>query len=78
MYDVYEKLQSDIPDDFKLNIVIDDTVFVKRAVTEVAETILISIVLVILVIYFFFRNWSLALRPLLDIPVSLISTFFFM
>ncbi len=77
-YEEYDKLQKELPEDFKLNVVIDDTVFVKRAVTEVAETILISIVLVILVIYFFFRNWSLALRPLLDIPVSLISTFFFM
>lgn len=77
-YDEYERLQKELPEDFKLNVVIDDTVFVKRAVTEVAETILISIVLVILVIYLFFRNWSLALRPLLDIPVSLISTFFFM
>lgn len=77
-YAEYDKLQKDLPEDFKLNIVIDDTVFVKRAVTEVAETILISIILVILVIYLFFRNWSLALRPLLDIPVSLIATFFFM
>jgi len=77
-YEEYEKLKKELPEDFKLNVVIDDTIFVKRAVTEVAETILISIVLVILVIYFFFRNWSLALRPLLDIPVSLISTFFFM
>ncbi|MER3374975.1 MAG: efflux RND transporter permease subunit [Allomuricauda sp.] len=77
-YKEYENLQRDLPEDFKLNVVIDDTVFVKRAVTEVAETILISIILVILVIYLFFRNWSLALRPLLDIPVSLIATFFFM
>ncbi|MCK0159181.1 efflux RND transporter permease subunit [Allomuricauda sp. F6463D] len=77
-YEEYEKLQKDLPEDIKLNVVIDDTVFVKKAVTEVAETILISIVLVILVIYLFFRNWSLALRPLLDIPVSLIATFFFM
>lgn len=77
-YEEYEKLQKDLPEDFKLNIVIDDTVFVKKAITEVAETILISIILVILVIYLFFRNWSMALRPLLDIPVSLISTFFFM
>ncbi len=74
-YKEYENLQRDLPEDFKLNVVIDDTVFVKRAVTE---TILISIILVILVIYLFFRNWSLALRPLLDIPVSLIATFFFM
>jgi HAE1 family hydrophobic/amphiphilic exporter-1/multidrug efflux pump len=74
----YEKLKKELPEGFKLNVVIDDTVFVRRAVTEVAETLLISIILVILVIYLFFRNWSLALRPLLDIPVSLIATFFIM
>lgn len=77
-YEEYEKLKKDLPDDIKLNIVVDDTVFVRRAVTEVAETLLISIVLVILVIYFFFRNWSMAVRPLIDIPVSLIATFFIM
>ncbi|WP_419211456.1 efflux RND transporter permease subunit [Maribacter sp. X9] len=77
-YTEYEKLKEDLPEGFKLNIVIDDTVFVRRAVTEVAETLLISIVLVILVIFVFFRNWSMALRPLIDIPVSLIATFFIM
>ncbi|MCK0146381.1 efflux RND transporter permease subunit [Arenibacter sp. F26102] len=74
----YEKLKKDLPEGFKLNIVIDDTVFVRKAVTEVAETLLISIILVILVIYLFFRNWSMAMRPLIDIPVSLIATFFVM
>ena len=77
-YAEFEKLKEDLPDDFKLNVVIDDTLFVKRAITEVVETLAISIVLVILVIYLFFRNWSMALRPLVDIPVSLISTFFIM
>ena len=74
----YEQLKKDLPKGFKLNLVIDDTVFVRQAVTEVAETLLISIILVVLVIFFFFRNWSMALRPLIDIPVSLISTFFIM
>ena len=77
-YIEYDKLQKDLPEGFKLNLVIDDTVFVRRAVTEVAETLLISIVLVILVIFLFFRNWAMALRPLVDIPVSLIATFFIM
>lgn len=77
-YIEYEKLKKDLPEGFKLNVVIDDTVFVRKAVTEVAETLLISITLVILVIFLFFRNWSLALRPLIDIPVSLIATFFVM
>lgn len=77
-YEEYEKLKKDLPEDFRLNVVIDDTVFVRKAVEEVAETLLISIILVTLVIYLFFRNWSMALRPLIDIPVSLISTFFVM
>ncbi len=77
-YEEFEKLKKDLPADFKLNVVIDDTLFVKRAITEVVETLAISIVLVILVIFFFFRNWSMALRPLIDIPVSLIATFFIM
>tara|TARA_R110002051_G_scaffold1700_3_gene9626 strand:- start:15096 stop:18179 length:3084 start_codon:yes stop_codon:yes gene_type:complete len=74
----YEKLKKDLPEGFKLNVVIDDTIFVRKAVTEVAETLLISIILVILVIFLFFRNWSMAFRPLIDIPVSLIATFFIM
>lgn len=77
-YKQYEQLQKDLPKDFKLNIAIDNTTFVKKAITEVVETLAISIILVILVIYLFFRNWSIALRPLIDIPVSLISTFFIM
>mgnify|MGYP003639362051 CR=1 FL=1 len=77
-YVEFEKLKKDLPKDFKINVVIDNTLFVKRAIIEVVETLAISIILVILVIYFFFRNWSLALRPLIDIPVSLIATFFIM
>lgn len=77
-YVEYEKLQKDLPGDFKLNISRDNTIFVKRAIVEVVETLGISLFLVILVIFLFFRNWSMALRPLIDIPVSLIATFFVM
>ncbi|WP_194852425.1 efflux RND transporter permease subunit [Nonlabens antarcticus] len=77
-YEEFEKLKQDLPEDFKINVVIDDTRFVKRSIVEVVETLAISIVLVILVIFLFFRNWSIALRPLIDIPVSLIATFFIM
>lgn len=77
-YKQYDQLKKELPKDFKLNIGIDNTVFIKKAVTEVAETLLISIILVILIIYLFFRDWAIAFRPLLDIPVSLIATFFIM
>ncbi|MEN0080161.1 MULTISPECIES: efflux RND transporter permease subunit [Flavobacterium] len=77
-YIQYDQLKRDLPKDFKLNIAIDNTVFVKKAVVEVAETLLVAIVLVVLIIYLFFRNWAIAFRPLIDIPVSLIATFFIM
>jgi len=77
-YDRFEQLKNELPEDIKLDIAVDNTLFIKKSVIEVAETILIALVLVILIIYLFFRDWSIAIRPLIDIPVSLIATFFIM
>ncbi|MEY4432207.1 MAG: hypothetical protein RLZZ44_337 [Bacteroidota bacterium] len=77
-YKEYRRFKKDLPKDIHLNIVIDNTVFVKQSVIEVAETLGISILLVVLIIYLFFRDWAIAFRPLIDIPVSLIATFFIM
>jgi hydrophobe/amphiphile efflux-1 (HAE1) family protein len=77
-YKQYETFQKDLPKDIKLNVALDNTVFIKKSVVEVAETLLISIILVVLIIFLFFRDWSIAFRPLIDIPVSLIATFFIM
>ncbi|MFC5271811.1 efflux RND transporter permease subunit [Adhaeribacter terreus] len=77
-YEQFEKLKNELPKDLKLNIAMDNTVFVKKSVVEVGETIAIALVLVIMIIYLFFRDWSIAFRPLIDIPVSLIATFFIM
>jgi len=77
-YEQYDVLKKELPEDIKLNIAIDNTVFIKKSVVEVAETLAIAIVLVILIIYLFFRDWAIAFRPLVDIPVSLIATFFIM
>lgn len=74
----YEQILKELPKDIELKPAIDNTIFIKNSVIEVAETILISLVLVILIIYLFFRDWSIAFRPLIDIPVSLIATFFIM
>jgi multidrug efflux pump len=77
-YKHYDVLKRDLPKDMSLNIALDNTLFVKKSVLEVGETLVVSLILVILIIYLFFRNWAIAFRPLIDIPVSLISTFFVM
>lgn len=77
-YKRFEILKKSLPDDLELDIVLDTTEFVRMSLHEVVETLIIAFVLVILVIFLFFRDWIVALRPLIDIPVSLIGTFFIM
>lgn len=77
-YKRFEQLKKEIPDDVKLDIALDQTVFIKRSILEVEETLIIAIMLVVFIIYFFFRDWIIAIRPLIDIPISLIAAFFIM
>jgi len=74
----FEQIKKEVPGDISLDIALDQTKFIKRSIAEVKETLLISIGLVILIIYLFFRDWIIAIRPLIDIPVSLIGAFFIM
>ncbi|HWB25912.1 MAG TPA: efflux RND transporter permease subunit [Chitinophagaceae bacterium] len=64
--------------DVQFNVLIDNTLNIRNSLSEVKETLIISFTLVVLVIFFFFRNWLIAIRPLIDIPISLVSTFFIM
>jgi len=77
-YKRLEQIRKEVPDDIKLNIALDQTKFIKNSILEVEETLAISFILVVLVIYLFFRDWLIALRPLIDIPVALVGTFFIM
>ncbi|MGN6295042.1 MAG: efflux RND transporter permease subunit [Chitinophagaceae bacterium] len=77
-YKRLEQIKKDIPEDISVNIALDQTRFIKRSISEVEETLIVAIVLVVLIIYLFFRDWLIAIRPLIDIPVSLIGAFFIM
>jgi hydrophobe/amphiphile efflux-1 (HAE1) family protein len=73
-----EQIEKTNKADIDFKVLIDNTVNIRRSLSEVKETLLISFGLVVLVIFFFFRNWLVALRPLIDIPISLVATFFIM
>ena len=77
-YKRLDQIKKEVPEDIKLQIALDQTKFIKKSISEVKETLMISLVLVILIIYLFFRDWLIAFRPLIDIPVSLIGAFFIM
>lgn len=77
-YKRYETIKKEVPEDISLDIALDQTTFIRKSILEVEETLIIALVLVILIIYLFFRDWLIAFRPLIDIPVSLIGAFFIM
>ncbi|AWO01818.1 acriflavin resistance protein [Chitinophaga alhagiae] len=77
-YKRYDQIKKDMPADITTNIAIDNTRFIRKSISEVEETLVIALTLVILIIYLFFRDWLMAFRPLIDIPVSLIGAFFIM
>ncbi len=73
-----DQIKKEQKGDFEITTLIDVTQNVRKGIQEVEETLLISFTLVVLVIFFFFRNILIAMRPLIDIPISLVATFFIM
>lgn len=77
-YKRVEQLRKELPEDIALNYAYDSTINIRKAISEVEETILLAFILVVLVIFIFLRNWRTTLIPIIAIPISLIGTFFVM
>jgi hydrophobe/amphiphile efflux-1 (HAE1) family protein len=73
-----EEIKKGNKSDIEMNVLLDNTQNIRKSISEVEETIFISFGFVVLVIFFFFRDWLIAIRPLIDIPISLVATFFIM
>lgn len=73
-----KQIKKDMPPDIDIKVSLDKTKFINQSISEVEETLIVSFTLVVIIIYLFFRDWLIAFRPLIDIPVSLIGAFFIM
>lgn len=73
-----EQMKKDLPADVKVEIVFDNTKFVRASIKEVQNTIFIAFILVIAIIFAFLRDWRVTLIPVVVIPVSLVGAFFVM
>ena len=69
------QLQASIPPSIKLQVVLDRTLTIRASVKQVTNTLVISIVLVILVVFFFLREIRSTLIPSVSVPLSLMGTF---
>ncbi|MBP7850611.1 MAG: efflux RND transporter permease subunit [Lentimicrobiaceae bacterium] len=70
-----ELIKKELPQDIMLNVALDTTLSIRKALTEVMETIFLAFGLVLLVIFFFLRSWRTTLIPVILIPISLVGTF---
>ncbi len=72
---ILPQLQTEIPPTVNLLTVIDRTITIRASVHDVQFTLGLSIMLVILVVFIFFRDVRTAIIPSVVVPVSLIGTF---
>ena len=68
-------LESVLPQGIKTTVVLDRTTTIRASVSNVEHTLILSVILVILVVFLFLRNWRATLIPSVAVPVSLIGTF---
>jgi multidrug efflux pump len=68
-------LRAAIPRSIDMQVGMDRTVTIRASVRDVEETLLISVILVILVVFLFLRNVRATFIPSVAVPVSLIGTF---
>ena len=69
------QLKQQFPEDMDYAISLDQTLSVTEGMKEIAETLVIALVLVIFVVYLFLQDWRATLIPMLAVPVSLVGVF---
>jgi HAE1 family hydrophobic/amphiphilic exporter-1 len=67
-------LRAQIPPSVTMNVMLDRSISVRQAVSDVEETLGIAVCLVILVIFLFLRSASATFIPALAVPISLLGT----
>ena len=72
---ILPQLEASIPGSMTLSVVVDRTPVIRASLHDVERTLAISVLLVILVVFLFLRDWRATLIPCVAVPVSLISTF---
>ncbi len=73
-----QRLSKFFPAGMEYNINMDSTDYINASVNEVVQTLILTFLLVIFVVYLFLQDWRATLVPTITIPVSLLATFMVM
>jgi multidrug efflux pump len=69
------ELRSSISPAINVDVVMDRTLTVRASVRDIEITLMISVVLVVLVVFVFLRNFRSTIIPSIAVPLSLVGTF---
>ena len=78
VYKRMEQMKKDLPEDVRFKYSFDNTRFIRASIDEVKQTIFEALLLVIIIIFLFLRDWRVTLVPCIVIPISLVGSFFVM
>jgi multidrug efflux pump len=78
VYDRLDFIKRNLPDDVEIEVGFDNTQYIRSSIREVQFTIYLAFTLVVVIIFFFLRDWRTTIIPILVIPVSLVGSFFIM
>ncbi len=71
-----ETINAQLPSGVKINVVRDNSLYIRSSVNHVLSTLFEGSILAILTVFIFLRNWRSTLIAALAIPTSIITTFF--
>src|ERR1700760_2271794 len=77
IYDELAKLKQTFPTDVAYSVPFESVTVVKVSMSDVVDTLLLTLGLVAIVVYLFLQNFRSTLIPVLAIPVSIFGTFCF-
>ncbi len=69
------QLRASIPAAINLDVVMERTSTIQASLAEVERSLIVSVILVVLVVFVFLRDWRATLIPAVAVPVSLVGTF---
>lgn len=73
-----EELNKELPPGIQVDIVRDNSVYIRSSVNDVVKTIVEGSVLAVIMVFIFLKDWRSTLISALAIPTSIIATFFAM
>lgn len=69
-----DAMSANLPEGTRVVVTSDDAVFIEGALHEVELALGLSAIIVVVVLYFFLRDWRATLIPAITMPVALIGT----